>query len=62
METVTVIAKSKKAKNRLANMMNRDPICIVEQHKDNRIFLRSANGAYFFWVNLTNDLNWSIVM
>ena len=57
MRRVTVRPKSKKAKNRLANMMENNPICTVEQDKgDGMLFLASENQKYFFWVNI-ND-NW----
>jgi len=56
---VTVKPKSKKAVNRLCNMMGNNPICIVEQDKgDGMLFLASENQKYFFWVNVSNDCNW----
>ena len=55
-----VAPKSKKAKNRFANLMNSNPECIVEQINNNRVFLRSANGRNFFWVNVQNDTDWSV--
>jgi hypothetical protein len=58
--TAFVTPKSKKAKNRLANLMNQIDECIVEQNKGDRVFLTSMNGKYHFWVNLTNDEHWSI--
>jgi hypothetical protein len=59
MKRVTVKPKSSKAKNRLINMMDNNPICIVEQDKgDGMMFLASENRKYFFWVNVSNDCNW----
>ncbi len=56
MRRVTVRPKSSKAKNRLANMMSNNPICIVEQDDGHgMLFLASENGKYFFWVNTSND-------
>ena len=55
-----VVPKSKKAKNRFANLMNSNPECIVEQINNNRVFLRSANGRNFFWVNVQNDTDWAV--
>jgi len=44
MRRVTVRPKSSKAKNRLANSMGGNPICIVEQDKgDGMLFLASEN-------------------
>lgn len=60
METAFVTPKSKKAKNRFANLMEGDPMCFVEIDKGNRFFLCSANGKNFFWVDLNNDPNWQI--
>ena len=59
MRRVTVKPKSSKAKNRLANMMGNNAICIVEQDKgDGMLFLASENQKYFFWVNTSNDCHW----
>ena len=55
-----VTPKSNKAKNRFANLMNSNPECIVEQIKENRVFLRSHNGKNFFWVDVKNDPHWSV--
>ncbi len=60
METAFVIPKSKKAKNRFANLMDNDDMCIIEQHKDNKVFLTSANGRNHFWVSLTGDTDWEV--
>lgn len=67
---VTVKPKSSKAKNRLANMMDNNPVCIVEQDTGNELFLASENRKYFFWVSTrtgtnrfgnTEDANWEII-
>lgn len=60
METAFVIPKSKKAKNRLANLMDSVDGVIVEQNKGDRFFVTSLNGKNHFWVNLHNDKNWHI--
>lgn len=60
MEIAFVTPKSKKAKNRFANLMESNPECFVEQDKGNRFFLCSANGKNFFWVNLNNDKDWLV--
>jgi hypothetical protein len=60
MNTAFVTPKSKKAKNRFCNLMGQESECIVEQHKENKVFLRSLNGKNFFWVNLNSDSDWSI--
>jgi hypothetical protein len=60
MNTAIVTPISRKSKNRFANLMDKNQTCIVEQIKDNLVFLRSLNGKNFFWVNLLNDSDWSI--
>jgi len=60
METAFVTPKSNKAKNRFANLMEGIDECFVEQIKENRVFLRSANGRNFFWVDINNDPHWSV--
>ena len=49
---VTVKAKSSKAKNRLANIMDGNPTCVVEQDTGEELFLVSENRKYSFWVSL----------
>jgi hypothetical protein len=60
MSLVTIAPKSSKAKNRLANTMDGDPICQVEQRTGKKLFLASSNRKYFFWVDAHNDPNWSL--
>jgi hypothetical protein len=60
MNTAFVIPKSKKAKNRFANLMDSNDECIIEQNKGDRVFLRSLNGKNFFWVNLNSDSDWIV--
>jgi hypothetical protein len=61
--TVTVKPKSNKAKNRLANMMDNNPVCNVEQEtSDQVLFLASENKKYFFWVSTnTTDADWEVL-
>jgi hypothetical protein len=58
--TAFVTPKSKKAKNRFANLMDQIDECIVEQNKGDRVFLTSANGKNHFWVNILGDEHWDI--
>ena len=57
MRKVTVRAISSKAKNRLANTMEGNPICIVEQDTGGELFLASENRKYFFWVSIRAGTN-----
>lgn len=63
METmISVKPISKKAKNRFANVMDSCEHCIIEQHKGDKVFLRSVNGRNFFWVNVHQDQDWELEM
>jgi hypothetical protein len=62
MMTVTVSPKSKKAKNRFHNLMDSNDVCIVEQQHQDKMFLTSANGKNHFWVKLTADNDWNIIV
>lgn len=42
---------SSKAKNRFANLMENNPVCIVEQDLGGDIFLAAENRRYFFWMS-----------
>lgn len=57
MRKVIVKPKSSKAKNRLANMMESNPVCIVEQDTGSEMFLASENRKYFFWVSTRTGTN-----
>lgn len=60
METAFVTPKSRKAKNRFANLMDSDEMCIIEQQKETEVFLTSANGRNHFWVSLKGDKDWEV--
>ena len=55
--TVTVVPKSSKAKNRLVNLMDNNPVCVVEQDTGGELFLVSANRKYYFWVAIREGTN-----
>ena len=55
--TVNVKPLSSKAKNRLANLMEGNPTCIVEQDTGGELFLASENRKYFFWVSTRTGSN-----
>ena len=57
MRKVVVKPKSSKAKNRLANTMEGNPVCIVEQDTGGELFLASENRKYFFWVSTRTGSN-----
>ena len=67
---VQVKPKSSKAKNRLANIMENNPVCIVEQDSGGELFLVSENRKYAFWASIrigTNrfgdkaDAHWEVI-
>jgi len=59
--SIIVIPKSNKAKNRLANLMNSDPIVRVEQETQTQFFVASSNQMNFFWIDKNNDKDWSFM-
>ena len=70
MQKVVVKPKSSKAKNRLANIMENNPVCIVEQDTGGELFLVSENRKYAFWASIrigTNrfgdkaDAHWEVI-
>ena len=70
MRKVVVKPKSSKAKNRFANVMEGNPVCIVEQDTGGELFLAAENRKYFFWVSTRTgtsrfgsmiDAHWEIV-
>jgi len=59
--SIIVIPKSNKAKNRLSNLMNSDPIVRVEQETETQFFVASSNQKNFFWIDKNNDKDWSFM-
>jgi hypothetical protein len=57
MRTVRVEPLSAKAKNRLANSMDGNPVCVVEQDTGGELFLAAENRKYFFWVSTRTGTN-----
>tara|TARA_Y100000385_G_C12871407_1_gene541683 strand:+ start:337 stop:543 length:207 start_codon:yes stop_codon:yes gene_type:complete len=60
-EFICVKPKSKKAKNRFANLMNGLHSCRIEKREDGKIFVASISGKYFFWMSESNDDHWDVV-
>ena len=60
MKTASVTPISNKAKNRFANFMDRNEICIIEQHKGHKVFLTSLNRRNHFWATVDNDPDWMV--
>lgn len=60
-EFICVKPKSKKAKNRFANLMNNLHSCRIEKREDGKMFVASISGKYFFWIRECNDDHWDIV-
>jgi hypothetical protein len=57
MRKVIVKPKSSKAKNRFANIMEGNPVCIVEQDWGDDLFLVSENRKYSFWHSIRTGKN-----
>ena len=60
-EIICVQPKSKKAKNRFANLMHNLHSCKVEKREDGKMFLASISGKYFFWMSESADDNWEVI-
>ena len=58
---VCVKPKSRKAKNRFANLMNDLHSCRIQQEDNQKMFLESISGNYFFWMLKENDSNWEVI-
>ena len=58
---VNVEPISAKAKNRFANIMDNLHGCVVEQEKDDLLFLASINRKYFMWLPKNGNEHWRIV-
>jgi hypothetical protein len=57
MRKVILNPKSSKAKNRLADTMEGNPVCIVEQDSGSELFLVSENRKYRMWVATRTGTN-----
>jgi rare lipoprotein A (peptidoglycan hydrolase) len=57
-----VVPLSKKAHNRLTNVMEGNAQVRMEQRVGTKVFLVSANGKWCAWVELSGDPNWDIVL
>lgn len=57
MRKVVVKPISSKAKNRFANVMEGNPVCIVEQDTGGELFLVSENRKYAMWVSTRTGTN-----
>lgn len=60
MNTITVKPITRKARNRFSNLMDENPICIIEQMRDGMMFLTSQNMRNHFWVRVDNDPHWML--
>jgi len=60
-EFICVKPKSKKAKNRFANLMDNLHSCRVENRQEGKVFLASISGRYFFWMNEETDDHWEVI-
>jgi hypothetical protein len=58
---ICVQPKSKKAKNRFANMMDNLHSCTIEKREDDKVFLSSISGRYWFWMQENGDDNWKVI-
>ena len=57
---VTLEPRSAKARNRLANSLNGNPVVVLEQVADNRVFVASEDRSWCSWVSIHNDPHWQV--
>ena len=60
-EFICVQPKSKKAKNRFANLMDNLHSCTIEKRENDMVFLSSISGKYWFWMQENGDDNWKVI-
>ena len=60
-EFINVVPKSKRARNRFCNQMDSLHACVVEKREDDKIFLSSISGRYWFWMQENGDDNWKVI-
>ena len=60
MDIAFVTPKSKKAKNRFANLMDSCDEVIIEQNQSDKVFVTSLNRKNHFWIKLVQDPDWDI--
>lgn len=60
-ELVNVAPKSKRARNRFCNQMDSLHACVVEKREDDKVFLSSISGRYWFWMQENGDDNWKVI-
>jgi hypothetical protein len=57
---VTLEPRSAKARNRLANSLNGNPVVVLEQVEDNRVFVASEDRNFCTWILTHNDPHWQV--
>ena len=60
-EFINVVPKSKRARNRFCNQMDSLHACVVEKREDDKVFLSSISGRYWFWMQENGDDNWKVI-
>ncbi|MEC8738216.1 MAG: hypothetical protein VXX91_08285 [Planctomycetota bacterium] len=58
---VWVNPRTRKARNRFANEMGKDPILTVEQETSTHFFCVSSNRQYCAWILKNNDPDWVVI-
>ena len=61
-DTVAVKPLSSKAKNRFANVLGKNPNCVVEQIMGDKVRIVSENREYWCWVNPISNTDWEITL
>jgi hypothetical protein len=61
MKMISVKPKSGRAKNRFANTLKKNPVCIIDQDTPTMLLLKGQDQDYWFWIQKQNDPHWEII-
>ena len=60
-EFICVQPKSTQAKSKFTEMMDKLHSCVVEKREDDKVFLSSISGRYWFWMMEGGDDHWCVI-
>jgi hypothetical protein len=60
-EFICIQPKNQESKEIFTNYLNSLHSCKVLQKNEDKVYLKSIAGEYYFWVNKDNDKDWNIV-
>ena len=57
---VTLEPRSSKARNRLANSLGGNPLVLIEQIIEGKVFAVSPDRSWCSWISTTSDPHWNV--